>query len=488
MTAAPAPMTLQDAFEKAVAHEQEGRLDDAERLLSQILATVPDQPDALHELGVLAARRKNFAEAAGLIERALQTGNRPGLYYRNICEVYRRLGRLDEAIDAANRAVDLSPNDPHSLVNLAIIYYSSGRFADGAVASERAIAVAPDLPNAHFELAECLLVQGNFERGLEEYEWRFKIAGANLPIPAQIMESRHWDGRPLDGTLLLIADQGFGDVIQFARFIPWAQGICPNLVVASAQEMHPVLRQILPGVRVIDRWEAIPPFAAHSSLSGLPRLYGIRLDNIPAPCPYLRADPERVGRWRAKLAALTPHGARCIGIVWAGRPTHNNDFNRSIALADLAPLAALKNTVLVSLQKGEAQAQIGRYFGAAPLLNLGPELADYEDTMAVLECLDVTVTVDTSVGHLAAAMSRPVWVMVPFAPDWRWLLNRSDSPWYPSLRLFRQPAPGRWAPVVAEIAALLKDLSPGRQQPALIDRLSPSQPAAIKNDTRARRR
>src|SRR4051812_17999620 len=209
MNPQPTPMTLQDAFNKAVAHEQEGRIDDAERLLSLILDTVPEQPDALHQLGVLAARRKDFVKAARLIERALVHGERAGIFHRNICEIYRRLGRLEEAIAAAKRAIDLNPNDPHSFVNLAIVCYASCRFEEGAAAAERAIALAPNLPSAHFELAECLLIQGDFERGLDEYEWRFKIAGAERVMP--VTDRPQWDGRRLNGKLLLIADQGFGD-------------------------------------------------------------------------------------------------------------------------------------------------------------------------------------------------------------------------------------------------------------------------------------
>jgi len=455
MSGVAAPLSVEQAFRTAVEHEQAGRLDDAEQLLTRILQTAPNQPDTLHELGVLAARRKDFAGAADLIERALVKSSNAGLYYRNVCEIYRRLGRLNDAVSAASRAVELNKDDPHSLVNLAIICYACCRFAEGAACAEKAIALAPDLASAHFELAEAFLVEGKFERGWEEYEWRFQIPGAAKMLPQT--DRPLWDGKPLDGTLLLVADQGFGDVIQFGRFIPWAQSICRDLVVAASHEMHSLITQIMPGVQLTNRWDAIPAFSAYVTLSGLPRLYGVRGHNIPAVTPYLLADPQRVKTWQAKVDVLVPTHARRIGIVWAGRPEHNNDFNRSMRLAQLAPIAGLDGIALISLQKGPSQSEIGSYYGAAPLLNLGPALVSYEDTMAVIDGLDLVITVDTSIAHLAGAMNRPAWVMLPFAPDWRWLMHRTDSPWYPSLRLFRQSKPGDWSPVVEQIAALVKE-------------------------------
>jgi hypothetical protein len=204
---------------------------------------------------------------------------------------------------------------------------------------------------------------------------------------------------------------------------------------------------------MFDRWDQVPDYAAYASLSGLPQLYGVSLGHIPANVPYLQPDPNQVQAWGERLAALTPPGYRRIGIAWAGRPTHNNDFNRSATLDAFAPLAALPGVVLVSLQKGDGQSQIGRYFAGAPLLNLGPALADYEDTMAVIEHLDLVVTVDTSVAHVAGAMGRPVWVVLPYAPDWRWLLSRDDTPWYPTMRLFRQTIPREWGDVFERVAA-----------------------------------
>jgi hypothetical protein len=304
-------------------------------------------------------------------------------------------------------------------------------------------------------MAEALLLRGDFVPGWEEYEWRFKLA--NAPKLTPVSDKPQWDGGNLPpGKLMLIADQGYGDVIQFCRYIPWAADRAPEPATACSPEMLPVVAQQQSVGLVFDRWEQLPDFAVYCPLSGLPRLAGTRLETIPAPVPYLHAEPVKSAMWAERLNALLPRGYRRIGIVWAGRPTHNADHNRSMALATLAPLSRLQQIVLVSLQKGPAQAQIGGYWGRAPLINLGPDIRDYADTMAILEGLDLLVTVDTSVGHLAGAMGKPAWIMLPFAPDWRWLLDRSDSPWYPSVRLFRQKKPHNWDAVVADIVAELE--------------------------------
>ncbi|MGH7059228.1 MAG: glycosyltransferase family 9 protein, partial [Stellaceae bacterium] len=241
------------------------------------------------------------------------------------------------------------------------------------------------------------------------------------------------------------------------RYIPWAAARCTEIAVACSKELQPVVAQ-LPGAGAwFDQWERAPDFAAWSALSSLPRLAGTTLDTIPQGVPYLHADEAKFAHWADRLWALLPRGYRRIGIVWAGRPTHRNDARRSTRLAAFAPLAALPEVALVSLQKGPAQAEIGNYWGRAPLLNLGPELGDFADTIAVLECLELVVTVDTAVGHLAGAMRKPAWIMLPYAPDWRWLEDRSDSPWYPSVRLFRQTVERSWEPVIARIAAELAD-------------------------------
>ncbi len=438
-------------------HEQEGRLDEAEAVLDGILAQAPDEPDAVHQKGILAFRRARAAEAAELMERSIALAPGSALFHRNLCEVYRALGRFDEALAVGRRAVALDPADPHCHHNLGVLHYDRLELDDAVAAAGQALALDPELPGAHFGIAEASLLRGDFARGWEEYEWRFRLAGVAPLMPPG--DRPQWDGRPLPRgeTLLLVADQGYGDVIQFARYLPWAAARCPDLAIACSRELHPVVAQLAGGAMLFDHWERAPEFAAWCALSGLPLLAGTTLATIPAATPYLRAEEGRVAAWAERLWALSPRGYRRIGIAWAGRPTHRNDARRSMRLATLAPLAEIPGVALASLQKGPAQAEIGRWWGRAPLLNLGPEIGDFGDTMAIIECLEAVVTVDTSVAHLAGAMGKPVWIMLPYAPDWRWLLDRADSPWYPSARLFRQSPDRSWEPVVAAIGAALAE-------------------------------
>ncbi len=265
------------------------------------------------------------------------------------------------------------------------------------------------------------------------------------------------------GLLLLIADQGFRRChpVRALHFVGERNVVPTSCSLAAASSADPAAdRAERPAVRA---WDDMPDYAAFCALSGLPRLAGTRAATIPAPIPYLRADPGRITRWSDRLSGLMPSGYRRIGVIWAGRPTHNNDRNRSALLADFMPLASVAGLALLALQKGPTTGQAGGYYGRAPLINLGTEIDDYDDTMAILENLDLLVTVDTSVAHLAGAMGRPVWIMLPRAPDWRWLLGRSDTPWYPSMRLFRQQTTGQWDDVVKDIAANWQNI-PGHRR------------------------
>ena len=359
-------------------------------------------------------------------------------------------GRLDEALEHGLQATKEAPDDPDAHYNLGLVRHDRGELAEAEASLRRALALAPEHAGAHFELAETLLLGGTFTEGWDEYEWRYKIPGAAATTPPT--DKPFWRGEPMAGeTLLLVADQGFGDVIQFMRYIPRVAALCPARAIACSAEMEPLVAQLSGDARLFSLWRDAPAFDRYCTFSSLPRLFGARLGAIEASVPYLHADPARLDHWQQRLRSMTPMGYRRIGLVWAGRPAHGNDRNRSIRLHQLAPLGALDKTVLVSLQLGEAAVQAGGYYGAAPLLNLGPEIRDFRDTAALLQTLDLLVTVDTAAAHLAGALGRPAAVLLPFAPDWRWLRDRNDSPWYPTLRLYRQARAGDWNDVVARL-------------------------------------
>jgi hypothetical protein len=452
----PLQVSLPVAELMAVAHEydQAKRLDDAERLLTHIVKAYPEHAPALHLMGVVAFRKGRKIEALACMEKAIALGVDTPLYYRNIGEIYRTLGRHPEAAAAARKSVALNPGDALALMNCAIILADQNLTDEAISCFEQALAISADLPGAHFGLAEALLAQGKFDRGWAEYEWRFRIADVPPLMPPT--KKPQWDGQPLSGTLVLIADQGLGDAIQFGRYIPWAAARAPGIVLACSPQLKPILRQLNQDMRLSVSWNDIDDFAAFCPLTSLPGLAGTTLETIPADIPYLRAEPERVARWQAQLDGLTPAGLRRIGIVWAGRPAHKNDWKRSMTLAALAPVAALEDVALVVLQKGPEQRQTGGYYGRAPLIHLSAEVDGFDDTMAIMAGLDLVLTVDTSVAHLAGAMGLPTWILLPWCAEWRWLKDRADSPWYPSVRLFRQPGPNDWQGAVERVAEALK--------------------------------
>ena len=260
-----------------------------------------------------------------------------------------------------------------------------------------------------------------------------------------------------NGRLLLVGDQGYGDTIQFARYIPLIADRCQELILGCSAEMGPLLSTI-PGVkRSCHRWTDVPGHAAHCRLSSCPISFTQRLDRIPAQMPYLFADRARVAEWRTKLDAMLPATLPRIGLAWTGRPTHPNDRRRSMPLARLAPLASTGRACFVSLQKplpDRDKPSLSQFPG---MTDISEDLKDFGETAAVIENLDLVITVDTAMGHLTGALGKPVWIMLPKASDWRWLLQRSDSPWYPTARLFRQQTPGAWDPVLQEVTTALAE-------------------------------
>jgi Tfp pilus assembly protein PilF len=460
------PVPASEAIQIACEYLHSERLDDAHRLLSYVLAAAPCESEALHMAAIIAIRKRQFEEACVLIERAIEHGIETQPYWCNLSEVYRRLGRLDDAVIAGERAVAAASADPFSLHNMGVIHRERLDLDLALHYADRALELDPGIAGSHFTRADVLLVAGRLREGWEEYEWRYRLAGVPRYMPET--DKPQWDGRADPNlTLMLVAEQGIGDVLQFSRYIPWAASRCSKLVIAAMPEVKSLLERLAPEAEFFVNWDHCPAYDEFCPLSGLPRVHGTTLDNIPSPPNCLRAQPKLVEQWAEKLRWLVPNGYKRIGIIWAGRADHSNDSNRSATLEDFAPLTAMPGVALLALQKGQRTEHVGEYFGRAPLINLGAEINDLEDTMAILENLDLLVSVDSGMAHLAGSMGRPVWIMLPHSPDWRWLLDRADSPWYPTVRLFRQTTPKQWTDVAESITKELRRIFGDQSKAAL---------------------
>jgi hypothetical protein len=300
------------------------------------------------------------------------------------------------------------------------------------------------------------LLKGDFERGLLHHEWRWHVR--DLRMGGRRMEKPAWRGEPLNGArILLHAEQGSGDTLQFLRYAPLVAARGGRVTIEVAAELKRLAMSLKGVEQVIGLGEALPAFDQHCPLLSLPLAFGTTMATIPGEIPYLAAPEPLLAEWRARLAASA---APRVGLIWAGRPEHRRDRDRSIALAALAPLADTGAT-FYSLQKGPAAAQAKGPPAGMVLHDLGAALGDFADTAAAMSALDLVITVDTSPAHLAGAIGKPVWLLLTHAPDWRWFLEREDSPWYPTARLFRQTTRGDWAPVIARVAAELRRLAAG---------------------------
>lgn len=357
-------------------------------------------------------------------------------------------GRLAEA-EAVVRPLLASGSGPVPLWRLAAqLYRQQGHLAETRKIQEMLVDAVPGDLSGRFDLAETLLLMGEFERGWREYHYRYSLAHTTR-IERKVQRPR-WDGRPMPGRPLLIHDeQGFGDTFQFIRMIPWAKTRSQAHVILEINRESLPLAERLDGIDEITVRGTLPPaFDVHCEMMSLPMVMGLKMSDLPGKIPYLSPSPTRVAKWRKRLAKLP---RPLVGLVWAGRPSHHNDANRSMSLADLAPLA-MPGVSFLAVQKGPKAAQAKTPPEGMSVLALDDEIADFEDTAAILAIADLLISVDSSPVHLAGALGRPVWVMLPLIPDWRWLMERADTPWYPQTRLFRQTVRGDWSGVVANLA------------------------------------
>jgi tetratricopeptide (TPR) repeat protein len=386
---------------------------------------------------------------------AMAPGHPLALYNRG--NALRALGREREAVEAYDRALSAAPNHANGWLNRGLALAALNRHQDALSSYARVRALAPDHADAHFNAALSLLTLGDYARGFAEYEWRWKRTGMS---PPKSFRQPLWLGEfPLAGkTILLHAEQGLGDAVQFARYAPLLARAGARVVLEVPPELKPLLATLEGVAAIVARGEARPPFDVHCPLASLPLACKTELSSIPAEIPYLQASEQRLAQWRPRLAALrSPR----IALVWSGRATHANDRRRSLALSQIEPLLSVPGLQFVSVQCDLRAADAEALARDRRVAHLGDEFADFADTAAVLALVDLVICVDTSVAHVAGALGRPTFVLLPFQPDWRWLLDRDRSPWYPALKLFRQPATGDWGSVIERVRAELAGKFPG---------------------------
>ncbi len=457
---------------------------DADALASfdQALALEPDHVEALNNRGTALLNLNRPAEALAAFDRLLAAHPRhleaqvnranallevdrveeaiaaydavlavhpghAGAHFNRGNALVRR-DRFEEAVAAYDRALAIAPGYVKAHTNRGLALRALNRHQEALASYSRAIALEKDVADAHLNAAHALLTLGDFARGFAAYEWRWKIAA--LAPHRRTFRQPLWLGTsPIrDKTILLHAEQGLGDTIQFARYAT----LLARAGATVALEVAPALKQLLSGVdgaaRVLAQGEALPPFDMHCPLASLPLAFKTEPTSIPAEIPYLAASAERMEKWRARMDGLARPR---VALAWAGNAAHANDRNRSIPLARLAPLWSTEGASFISVQRDVRETDAGVLTSAPRLLHLGDELSDFADTAALLALADLVVSVDSAVAHLAGAMGRPVWILLPFSPDWRWMLARDDSPWYPTARLFRQPAIGDWESVIERL-------------------------------------
>ena len=484
-----------------------------ETLCAEILQYRPDDFDALHLLGLLNFELGRMAEALHYLSAALRANAKSAEAMSNLARALDATARYDEAIASYHQALQIAPDHPEIRYNLGNTFLKAGRLQDalnsfdGVLAVEaghvgalvnrgntllklnrpleaianydsalavmpthpqiltnrghawrrldkpspalvdfnRAIAAAPDFAEAHFEQAMALLTLGDFEAGWKAYEWRWAtraFAAQRRPFHQPL-----WQGQAIAGkTILLHAEQGFGDTIQFIRYVPMVKSRGAKVVVEVQPEMETLLSQI-DGVEIIPWGRPLPEFDWQCPLLSLPLAFSTRPETIPASMPYLVAPADRVATWRARL----PPARWRAGFVWSGRPTHHNDRNRSIALAGFRALFAIRDLQCVSLQNDVRDQDEEVMRDIAGLVDHGSALRDFADTAALISLMDVVVSVDTSVAHLAGALGKPVLILLPYAADFRWMREAERTPWYPTARLFRQPAFGDWESVIVRV-------------------------------------
>jgi tetratricopeptide (TPR) repeat protein len=419
----------------------------AERAYRHLLGLQPASAPLHWCLGNTLLALKRFEDALASFDAALAIDPNHAEALLNRGNALSALHRDEEAVASYDRALAVRPAFPEALSNRGNSLLELARFDQAVASCDRAIALRPDYAQAHWNRSLMRLLQGELAEGFGEYEWRWKRAEIAAEAPS--FEKPLWDGKvSLTGkTILLHAEQGLGDTIQFVRYVPLVAARGARIILQVQPALVPLLSTLSTVTQLLPQGADLPRFDCHCALLSLPLAFGTTLDTIPAEVPYLSAPPERITAWRECLSSSRP----LVGLAWSGNPENKGDWKRSIPLAALMPLLRSPGIRFISLQydvRDSDRAALAQCPSLAPFPN---DVQDLADTAAVIDNLDLVISVDTSVAHVAGALGRPAWVLLPSVPDWRWLLGRDDSPWYPTARLFRRRAGETWDPVVGRV-------------------------------------
>jgi Tfp pilus assembly protein PilF len=438
-------------------NKEKGQFDEAIIYYQKAIQLNRNLGDAHYNLGVIFQEQKRLDEAINCYQEALQLD--PSLFaYLNLGSVFQMQERLDEAINCYQEALQLDPQYFKAYNNLGLAFEEKMLIDESISAFRKALELNMNFPEAHANLAGVLLLKGNYEEGWRELEWRKKLKNYRR----RDFHQPFWNGSDISGKTILIYNEaeakGFGDTIQFIRYIPLIARNGAKVVAECQKELLPLLKDVEGVYEMIMEGDDLPDFDVHCQFLSLPFIFHTTLENIPANIPYIQVSPLLVQNWRDKI-----QGDRSkfkIGLVWTGDPKHQRFKTRSCPLELFVRLQKNEKIKFYSLQKGTAAHQAKNPPGNMKLTDLTEDICDFSDTAAFIENLDLVISIDSAVAHLAGALGKPVWTLLPFlTPDGRWLLKREDSPWYPTMRLFRQPAPGDWESVISKVRDELMKLS-----------------------------
>ena len=447
-----APREGRVCFLLGMSLRRAGRGAEAADWLNRAARLQPRSPEVLNGLGSAYSDLQDYPRAAECFARAIEINPRYADAHYNMGNACQRLRQYDRALVFYQSALELNPADYEAWTNLGNFHKQLNQIEPALAAFERALRIAPDFALAHWNRAIVLLMAGRLREGFQEYEWRWRLSGP-IFVP-RVFSQPAWDGQPIPGkTLFIHAEQGMGDAIQFVRYARLVRPRAGRIILETPAPLKSLFEQAACADVVIALGEAPPPYDWHVPLMSLPLLCQTTLETIPGGAPYLAA-PACLD------FPAVPAGHLKVGLTWAGNLSSADLADRAVRLEELAPLFEVPGVVFFGLQVPMPAGDEAAARALPNLRNLGPHLSDFRRTAAVIGQMDLIVSVDTAVAHLGGALGKPTWTLLMHSPDWRWLLDRADSPWYPTMRLFRQSERGQWAGPIRRVARELRDLAP----------------------------